>query len=214
MFFSLLCSASGAQTAQREPVLAAQSAAHLSMTVGSTRGRSSSPATALRPAARPQTAPSAPPQENACGRDSLSAQVNLKSVADMLNFISVVLILDDVHSMYFLAFLPFQGVCIKISAPGISAGETRRILSVNPTYDWTCFSYALLNVSPMQVESSPPMPCPPPCHTLKNCTLCLGSRGSDGGWQHCVWSMALQRVRRRHLSSSLPDLFSENGRKH
>lgn len=75
-----------------------------------------------------------------------------------------------------------------------SLGETRRILSVNPTYDWTCFSYALLNVSPMQVESSPPLPCPPPCHTLHNCSLCLGSRGSDGGWQHCVWSMALQQV--------------------
>lgn len=66
---------------------------------------------------------------------------------------------------------------------------------MNPTYDWTCFSYALLNVSPMQVESSPPMPCPPPCHSLQNCSLCLGSRGSDGGWQHCVWSMALQQVR-------------------
>lgn len=65
---------------------------------------------------------------------------------------------------------------------------------MNPTYDWTCFSYALLNVSPMQVESSPPMPCPPPCHSLQNCSLCLGSRGSDGGWQHCVWSMALQQV--------------------
>lgn len=77
----------------------------------------------------------------------------------------------------------------------IISGETRRILSVNPTYDWTCFSYALLNVSPMQVESSPPMPCPPPCHSLNNCSLCLGSRGSDGGWQHCVWSMALQQVR-------------------
>lgn len=75
------------------------------------------------------------------------------------------------------------------------SGETRRILSVNPTYDWTCFSYALLNVSPMQVESSPPMPCPPPCHSLQNCSLCLGSRGSDGGWQYCVWSMALQQVR-------------------
>lgn len=80
----------------------------------------------------------------------------------------------------------------------ISPGETRRLLSVNPTYDWTCFSYALLNVSPMQVESSPPMPCPPPCHSLQNCSLCLGSRGSDGGWQHCVWSMALQQVRLSH----------------
>ena len=74
------------------------------------------------------------------------------------------------------------------------AGETRRILSVNPTYDWTCFSYALLNVSPMQVESSPPLPCPSPCHSLHSCSLCLGSRGSDGGWQHCVWSMALEQV--------------------
>uniref|UniRef100_A0AAX7TXQ6 Multiple EGF-like-domains 8 n=1 Tax=Astatotilapia calliptera TaxID=8154 RepID=A0AAX7TXQ6_ASTCA len=76
-------------------------------------------------------------------------------------------------------------------------GETRRILSVNPTYDWTCFSYALLNVSPMQVESSPPLPCPPPCHSLHNCSLCLSSNGSDGGWQHCVWSMALQRCMSR-----------------
>ncbi|KAF3839320.1 hypothetical protein F7725_018037 [Dissostichus mawsoni] len=51
-------------------------------------------------------------------------------------------------------------------------GETRRILSVNPTYDWTCFSYALLNVSPMQVESSPPMPCPPPA-TLSLTAACV-----------------------------------------
>uniref|UniRef100_A0AAV2MAJ1 Uncharacterized protein n=1 Tax=Knipowitschia caucasica TaxID=637954 RepID=A0AAV2MAJ1_KNICA len=86
-------------------------------------------------------------------------------------------------------------------------GETRRILSVNPTYDWTCFSYALLNVSPMQVESSPPLPCPPPCHTLQNCSLCLGSRGSDGGWQHCVWSMALQQC----MSPSFVPLRCEAG---
>lgn len=108
MFFSLHCSASGAQTAQREPVLAAQSAARPSTTVGSTRGRSSSPATALRPAARPPTAPSAPPQENACGRDSLSAQVNSKCLEDTLNFISVVLILDDKQSKnFFLQFFAF-----------------------------------------------------------------------------------------------------------
>ncbi|KAG7216925.1 hypothetical protein INR49_001579, partial [Caranx melampygus] len=86
-------------------------------------------------------------------------------------------------------------------------GETRRILSVNPTYDWTCFSYALLNVSPMQVESSPPLPCPPPCHSLQNCSLCLGSRGSDGGWQHCVWSMALQQC----MSPSFLPLRCEAG---
>ncbi|XP_011483811.1 multiple epidermal growth factor-like domains protein 8 [Oryzias latipes] len=86
-------------------------------------------------------------------------------------------------------------------------GETRRILSVNPTYDWTCFSYALLNVSPMQVESSPPLPCPPPCHSLQNCSSCLGSRGSDGGWQYCVWSMALQQC----MSPSFTPLRCEAG---
>ncbi|XP_035278041.1 multiple epidermal growth factor-like domains protein 8 isoform X2 [Anguilla anguilla] len=86
-------------------------------------------------------------------------------------------------------------------------GETRRILSVNPTYDWTCFSYALLNVSPMQVESSPPLPCPPPCHHLSTCSLCLGSRGSDGGWQHCVWSVALQQC----VSPSFVPLRCEAG---
>ncbi|XP_019220013.1 multiple epidermal growth factor-like domains protein 8 [Oreochromis niloticus] len=86
-------------------------------------------------------------------------------------------------------------------------GETRRILSVNPTYDWTCFSYALLKVSPMQVESSPPLPCPPPCHSLHNCSLCLSSNGSDGGWQHCVWSMALQRC----MSPSFVPLRCEAG---
>ncbi|XP_067304723.1 multiple epidermal growth factor-like domains protein 8 [Pseudorasbora parva] len=86
-------------------------------------------------------------------------------------------------------------------------GETRRILSVNPTYDWTCFSYALLNVSPMQVESSPPMPCPEPCHEIKTCDQCLSSRGSDGGWQRCVWSMALQQC----MSPSFVPLRCEAG---
>lgn len=73
-------------------------------------------------------------------------------------------------------------------------GETRRILSVQPTYDWTCFSHSLLNVSPMPVESSPPLSCPTPCHLLPNCTSCLDSKGADGGWQHCVWSSSLQQV--------------------
>ncbi|MBV94679.1 Multiple epidermal growth factor-like domains protein 8, partial [Eschrichtius robustus] len=72
-------------------------------------------------------------------------------------------------------------------------GETRRILSVQPTYDWTCFSHSLLNVSPMPVESSPPLPCPTPCRLLPNCTSCLDSKGADGGWQHCVWSSSLQQ---------------------
>ncbi|XP_062321572.1 multiple epidermal growth factor-like domains protein 8 [Osmerus eperlanus] len=86
-------------------------------------------------------------------------------------------------------------------------GETRRILSVNPTYDWTCFSYALLNVSPMQVESSPPLPCPTPCDQLRNCTLCLNSNGSDGGWQRCMWSTALQQC----MSPSYVPLRCEAG---
>ncbi|GAB0200402.1 multiple epidermal growth factor-like domains protein 8 [Grus japonensis] len=73
-------------------------------------------------------------------------------------------------------------------------GETRRILSVQPTYDWTCFSHSLLNVSPMPVESSPPLPCPTPCHNHSSCPLCLASKGADGGWQRCVWSVSLQQA--------------------
>ncbi|XP_074837451.1 multiple epidermal growth factor-like domains protein 8 [Carettochelys insculpta] len=72
-------------------------------------------------------------------------------------------------------------------------GETRRILSVQPTYDWTCFSHSLLNVSPMPVESSPPLACPTPCHNHSSCHDCLGSKGADGGWQHCVWSVSLRQ---------------------
>lgn len=83
-------------------------------------------------------------------------------------------------------------------------GETRRILSVQPTYDWTCFSHSLLNVSPMPVESSPPLPCPTPCHLLPNCTSCLDSKGADGGWQHCVWSSSLQQVPSGRVGGALP----------
>ncbi|XP_062823192.1 multiple epidermal growth factor-like domains protein 8 [Anolis carolinensis] len=72
-------------------------------------------------------------------------------------------------------------------------GETRRILSVQPTYDWTCFSHSLLNVSPMPVESSPPLACPTPCHNHSTCAECLSSKGADGGWQQCVWSVSLQQ---------------------
>ncbi|KAH0631676.1 hypothetical protein JD844_006126 [Phrynosoma platyrhinos] len=73
-------------------------------------------------------------------------------------------------------------------------GETRRILSVQPTYDWTCFSHSLLNVSPMPVESSPPLVCPTPCHNHSTCGECLSSKGADGGWQQCVWSVSLQQA--------------------
>lgn len=171
---SHLYSASGAQTVPKVHASAALLAAHLNMTAGSTRERSSSPVTALRPVVRHLTAQSVLHLESACGRASSSAQV-------------LPLFLRTVCISSLFRNLALRNMCAV-------SGETRRILSVNPTYDWTCFSYALLNVSPMQVESSPPMPCPPPCHSLQNCSLCLGSRGSDGGWQHCVWSMALQQV--------------------
>ncbi|CAN8178114.1 unnamed protein product [Coccothraustes coccothraustes] len=72
-------------------------------------------------------------------------------------------------------------------------GETRRILSVQPSYAWTCFSHSLLNVSPMPVESAPPLPCPTPCHLQRSCHACLSSPGADGGWQHCLWSLALNQ---------------------
>ncbi|XP_041081633.1 multiple epidermal growth factor-like domains protein 8 [Polyodon spathula] len=72
-------------------------------------------------------------------------------------------------------------------------GETRRILSVTPSHDWTCFSHSLLNMSPMPVESSPPRPCPTPCHQHSSCRECLGSKGADGGWRRCLWSLSLSQ---------------------
>ncbi|XP_074390420.1 uncharacterized protein LOC141728024 isoform X2 [Zonotrichia albicollis] len=81
-------------------------------------------------------------------------------------------------------------------------GETRRILSVQPSSDRTCFSRSLLNVSPMPVESAPPLPCPRPCHLQRSCHACLSSPGADGGWSHCLWSLALSEC----LSPSLAPL--------
>lgn len=147
------------------------------------------------------TAPSVLHQENACGLANSSAQVQAvvlkpKKKMKFLTFCFIFSLHMEINVSIKMNYCaPFSR---KQKSLVISPGETRRLLSVNPTYDWTCFSYALLNVSPMQVESSPPMPCPPPCHSLQNCSLCLGSRGSDGGWQHCVWSMALQQVRLSH----------------
>ncbi|XP_078593005.1 multiple epidermal growth factor-like domains protein 8 [Branchiostoma floridae x Branchiostoma japonicum] len=71
------------------------------------------------------------------------------------------------------------------------SGETRRVLSPTPAYDWTCFSRNLLGVSPYEVESAPPMECPTPCHEYTTCADCLESKGADGGWQECVWSDSL-----------------------
>lgn len=89
-FPSLLCSVSGAQTVQKAPVSAALLAVRLNMTVGSTRERSSCPATAQRPAVRLLTAPSALLPENACGLASSSAQVRarvLQSLGEIHNFL-------------------------------------------------------------------------------------------------------------------------------
>ncbi|MGH0185680.1 UNVERIFIED_CONTAM: hypothetical protein FKN15_018655 [Acipenser sinensis] len=53
--------------------------------------------------------------------------------------------------------------------------------------------HSLLNVSPMPVESSPPRPCPTPCHQHSSCRECLGSKGADGGWRRCLWSLSLSQ---------------------
>lgn len=87
--YSLLCSASGAQTVPKVHASAALSAAHPNMTAGSTRERSSCLATALRPAVRRPTAPSVLHLESACGRASSSAQVFgivLKNHVDVFTF--------------------------------------------------------------------------------------------------------------------------------
>lgn len=101
-FPSLLCSVSGAQTVQRAPVSAALLAVRLNMTVGSTRERSSCPATAQRPAVRLLTAPSALLPENACGLASSSAQVwarVLRSLGEIHNFRSTAV---DVYKSFLI----------------------------------------------------------------------------------------------------------------
>ncbi|XP_023801591.1 multiple epidermal growth factor-like domains protein 8, partial [Cyanistes caeruleus] len=125
------------------------------------------------------------------------------------------------HSLLFWGFLGgFSGDlgapdCPRCAAAGRCmwtrqfkrTGETRRILSVQPSYDWTCFSHSLLNVSPMPVESAPPLPCPRPCHLQLTCHTCLSSAGADGGWQHCLWSVGLKQC----LSPSFAPLLCLTG---
>ncbi|PIK35052.1 putative multiple epidermal growth factor-like domains protein 8 [Apostichopus japonicus] len=55
--------------------------------------------------------------------------------------------------------------------------------------------YSLRDVSPehIEIETSPPNPCPQPCHTHLTCTECLDSDGADGGRSSCVWSSPLQQ---------------------
>lgn len=164
---------SGAPIAQRGPASGATAPARQRTTVGSTSARSSGPGTARRPRVGPLTVSSAHARASACGHGSSRGRVSLCGPGRA----------------------GCEGGSLRLlTSPGPTPGETRRILSVQPTYDWTCFSHSLLNVSPMPVESSPPLPCPTPCHLLPNCTSCLASKGADGGWQHCVWSSSLQQV--------------------
>lgn len=188
---------SGVPTAPRVPALGATGLAPQRTTVASISERSSGRGTARRLPAAPPTASSAPGRASACGRGSLRGQVGAEAWSPR----------EETPESEWEAsgggldsWVRGGGVRgldpVLITAP--PPGETRRILSVQPTYDWTCFSHSLLNVSPMPVESSPPLPCPTPCHLLPNCSFCLDSKGADGGWQHCVWSSSLQQV--LHLS--------------
>lgn len=178
---------SGVPTALRAPASDAMGPAPQRMTVGSTREKSSGQGTARRPRAGPQTVSSAPGRASACGHGSSRGQVSAKALSLRGAFRGL-----DSWVKGRRGWGPgLDWVLIPVPT---TPGETRRILSVQPTYDWTCFSHSLLNVSPMPVESSPPLPCPTPCHLLPNCTSCLDSKGADGGWQHCVWSSSLQQV--------------------
>ena len=179
---------SGVPTAPRAPASGGMGPAPQRMTVGSTSGRSSGPGTAQRLYVGPPTVSSAPGRASACGRGSSRGQVRpARSPGGACGG------LDPWAQGREGEGRGGERGPVLIPVP-LTPGETRRILSVQPTYDWTCFSHSLLNVSPMPVESSPPLPCPTPCHLLPNCTSCLDSKGADGGWQHCVWSSSLQQV--------------------
>ncbi|XP_061416595.1 multiple epidermal growth factor-like domains protein 8 [Lethenteron reissneri] len=73
-----------------------------------------------------------------------------------------------------------------------TAGESWRI-NVQPAYNWRCLSESLRSASPLRVESSPPLACPVPCHSLTTCEDCAKAKGAGGGWQECVWSGALRQ---------------------
>uniref|UniRef100_S4RXC7 EGF-like domain-containing protein n=1 Tax=Petromyzon marinus TaxID=7757 RepID=S4RXC7_PETMA len=73
-----------------------------------------------------------------------------------------------------------------------TAGESWRI-NVQPAYNWRCLSESLRSASPLRVESSPPLACPVPCHSLTTCEDCTKAKGASGGWQECVWSGALRQ---------------------
>lgn len=225
---------SGAPTAQRAPASGAMGPAPPRMTVESTNERSSGLVTAQRPHAGLPTVSSAHGRESACGLGSSRGPVSLEVCFPGVRGLGAC-ILEEGQGLYtesepavlglkpsglgrragILTPLKEERLGSRLVTDPVSPppGETRRILSVQPTYDWTCFSHSLLNVSPMPVESSPPLPCPTPCHLLPNCTSCLASKGADGGWQHCVWSSSLQQV--MPMSSAQPwhplpspDIFS------
>lgn len=217
-----LLAVSGAPTAQRVPALDVMGPAPQRMTAESTSERSSGRGTARKLRVGPLTVSSAHGKASACGHGSSRGQVRLWSWSlEGLEAWPVSLrgklgseggrLGTGLPSLREQGLHPWgwrrrvMSRLLEGGGSGIQAGyypvppppppgETRRILSVQPTYDWTCFSHSLLNVSPMPVESSPPLPCPTPCHLLPNCTSCLASKGADGGWQHCVWSSSLQQV--------------------
>lgn len=189
---------SGVPTALRVPASGAMGPAPQRMTVASTSERSSGLGTARRPCVGRPTASSAQGRASACGRGSSRGLVSAEACSPRGEFGGLDSCCKDARgSGAWLEGGGGEGAggpdLLLIRVPP-TPGETRRILSVQPTYDWTCFSHSLLNVSPMPVESSPPLPCPTPCHLLPNCTSCLDSKGADGGWQHCVWSSSLQQV--------------------
>ncbi|XP_023325822.1 multiple epidermal growth factor-like domains protein 8 [Eurytemora carolleeae] len=65
---------------------------------------------------------------------------------------------------------------------------------------WTCQRKSLLHIlekankTQMVIgETSPPLPCPSPCHALQDCQACLEGGGADAGDEGCVWSVNLGR---------------------
>ena len=68
-------------------------------------------------------------------------------------------------------------------------------LHSQPVYDWNCVRKTILDTKPsFSVSSSPPETCPEPCISHQTCLSCLESKGgSEGGYQECHWSMALNR---------------------
>lgn len=79
-----------------------------------------------------------------------------------------------------------------------------------PISDWTCvrnLQNKFTEMAPFIVESMPPLTCPKRCHVQTNCTNCLESTGSEGGWHECVWS----ETNNECMSPSFINLKCEGG---